>query len=53
MLAVSVTFRSGVVEQLRIHAKRLGVPIFDRGYKKDLVVVARDVILKASTLNKS
>uniref|UniRef100_A0A0A9CN57 Signal recognition particle receptor subunit alpha homolog n=1 Tax=Arundo donax TaxID=35708 RepID=A0A0A9CN57_ARUDO len=46
-LAACDTFRSGAVEQLRTHARRLQIPIFDKGYEKDPAVVAREVIQEA------
>ncbi|KAK8447048.1 hypothetical protein SEVIR_9G580400v4 [Setaria viridis] len=52
-LAACDTFRSGAVEQLRTHARRLQViPIFEKGYEKDPAVVAREAIQEASR-NKS
>lgn len=48
LLAACDTFRSGAVEQLRTHAVRLGVPLFERGYEKDPAVVAREAIAKAT-----
>eukprot|EP00271_Cylindrocystis_brebissonii_P011620 TRINITY_DN29498_c0_g1_i1.p1 TRINITY_DN29498_c0_g1~~TRINITY_DN29498_c0_g1_i1.p1 ORF type:complete len:700 (-),score=166.60 TRINITY_DN29498_c0_g1_i1:365-2464(-) len=46
-LAACDTFRAGAVEQLRTHARRLGVPLFERGYEKDPAAVARDAIREA------
>lgn len=51
-LAACDTFRSGAVEQLRTHARRLQIPIFEKGYEKDPAVVAREAIQEA-TRNKS
>ena len=47
MIAACDTFRSGAVEQLRTHAQRLGVELFERGYEKDPAAVARDALVKA------
>lgn len=47
MIAACDTFRSGAVEQLRTHAKRLNVPLFERGYNKDPSAVAMDAIRDA------
>jgi len=44
MMAACDTFRSGAVEQLRTHARRLNIDIFERGYEKDPAVVAREAI---------
>ncbi|KAL5217007.1 hypothetical protein ABZP36_017691 [Zizania latifolia] len=52
MLAACDTFRSGAVEQLRTHARRLQIPIFEKGYEKDPAVVAKEAIQEA-TRNKS
>ncbi|GJM88560.1 hypothetical protein PR202_ga04636 [Eleusine coracana subsp. coracana] len=51
-LAACDTFRSGAVEQLRTHARRLQIPIFEKGYEKDPAVVAKEAIQDASR-NKS
>ncbi|MCL7051757.1 hypothetical protein MKW94_002574, partial [Papaver nudicaule] len=48
MMAACDTFRSGAVEQLRTHARRLQIPIFEKGYEKDPAVVAKEAILDAS-----
>ncbi|KAK7291951.1 hypothetical protein RIF29_07522 [Crotalaria pallida] len=48
MMAACDTFRSGAVEQLRTHARRLQIPIFEKGYEKDPAVVAKEAILEAS-----
>nr|XP_010910254.1 signal recognition particle receptor subunit alpha homolog [Elaeis guineensis]XP_010910255.1 signal recognition particle receptor subunit alpha homolog [Elaeis guineensis] len=48
MLAACDTFRSGAVEQLRTHARRLQIPIFEKGYEKDPAIVARESIQEAS-----
>ncbi|VAI43268.1 unnamed protein product [Triticum turgidum subsp. durum] len=51
-LAACDTFRSGAVEQLRTHARRLQIPIFEKGYERDPAVVAKGAIQEA-TRNKS
>ncbi|XP_045812912.1 signal recognition particle receptor subunit alpha [Trifolium pratense] len=48
MMAACDTFRSGAVEQLRTHARRLEIPIFEKGYEKDPAVVAKEAIQEAS-----
>ena len=35
LLAACDTYRSGAVEQLRVHVERLGIGLFERGYTKD------------------
>ncbi|KAL0291235.1 UNVERIFIED_CONTAM: Signal recognition particle receptor subunit alpha [Sesamum angustifolium] len=40
--------RSGAVEQLRTHARRLQIPIFEKGYEKDPAIVAKEAIQEAS-----
>ncbi|PKA48073.1 Signal recognition particle 54 kDa protein 1 [Apostasia shenzhenica] len=47
MLAACDTFRSGAVEQLRTHARRLQIPIFEKGYEKDPAIVAKEAIQEA------
>ncbi|CAN0870423.1 Signal recognition particle receptor subunit alpha homolog [Linum grandiflorum] len=48
MMAACDTFRSGAVEQLRTHARRLQIPIFEKGYEKDPAVVAKEAIQEAT-----
>ncbi|XRB06014.1 signal recognition particle receptor subunit alpha [Pycnococcus provasolii] len=48
MLCACDTFRSGAVEQLRTHATRLGIPLFERGYEKDPSSVAREGLKHAA-----
>ncbi|TKY54691.1 Signal recognition particle receptor subunit alpha [Spatholobus suberectus] len=48
MMAACDTFRSGAVEQLRTHARRLQIPIFERGYEKDPAIVAKEAIQEAA-----
>ncbi|KAL6211460.1 hypothetical protein ACLB2K_016686 [Fragaria x ananassa] len=47
MMAACDTFRSGAVEQLRTHARRLQIPIFEKGYEKDPAFVAKEAIQEA------
>lgn len=50
MIAACDTFRSGAVEQLKVHAKALGnIPVFDQGYGKDAAHIAQQAIAKATT----
>ena len=44
LIAACDTFRSGAVEQLKVHSDCLGVPVFDRGYKRDPAHVAKEAI---------
>ena len=44
VLACSDTFRAGSIEQLSIHAKRLGVPIIKHKYGADAAAVAYDAV---------
>ncbi|XP_057852207.1 uncharacterized protein LOC131062530 [Cryptomeria japonica] len=48
MMAACDTFRSGAVEQLRTHARRLQIPIFEKGYEKDPAMVAKEAIQEAN-----
>ncbi|KAJ3055018.1 hypothetical protein HK097_000097 [Rhizophlyctis rosea] len=56
LIAACDTFRSGAVEQLRVHARNLTaleegavVDLFDRGYGKDPAGIAKDAIHYAKT----
>lgn len=49
MIAACDTFRSGAVEQLRVHSRRLNVPVFERGYDKDAAGIASEAISFAKT----
>ncbi|ONK57052.1 uncharacterized protein A4U43_C10F16110 [Asparagus officinalis] len=51
MMAACDTFRSGAVEQLRTHARRLQIPIFEKGYEKDPAIVAKEAIQEATRNN--
>ena len=51
LIAACDTFRSGAVEQLRVHARNLRaleenaeVDLFERGYGKDSAAIAKDAI---------
>jgi signal recognition particle receptor subunit alpha len=48
LLAACDTFRSGAVEQLSVHAKCLGLPIYSKGYAKDPSSVASAAIEQAT-----
>ncbi|KAL8755020.1 MAG: hypothetical protein Q9184_004930, partial [Pyrenodesmia sp. 2 TL-2023] len=58
LIAACDTFRSGAVEQLRVHASRLRelsdredlgkIELFEKGYGKDAAHIARDAIVYAS-----
>jgi len=41
------TFRAGAVEQLKVHARCLDVPLFERGYGKDPADIAKSAIQHA------
>lgn len=47
MIAGCDTFRSGAVEQLKTHANKLGVPLYDQGYGKDPATIAQVAVRKA------
>lgn len=49
LLVAGDTFRSGAVEQLKVHAQCLGLPIFSQGYSKDPSSVAKAAIEHATT----
>lgn len=47
LVAACDTFRSGAVEQLAVHSRCLGVPLFHRGYAKDPAGVAAAAVRHA------
>mmetsp|Transcript_46912 Transcript_46912/g.92335 ORF Transcript_46912/g.92335 Transcript_46912/m.92335 type:complete len:591 (+) Transcript_46912:31-1803(+) len=47
-IAACDTFRSGAIEQLRTHAKALGVTVYDRGYNRDAASVAKFAIAQSA-----
>eukprot|EP00944_MAST-04C_sp_MAST-4C-sp1_P004546 g4546.t1 len=51
LIAACDTFRSGAVEQLKVHSDCLGVPVFDQGYKRDPAHVAKEAIQHAKENN--
>ncbi len=51
LIAACDTFRSGAVEQLKVHSDCLGVPVFDQGYKRDPAHVAKESIQHAKENN--
>lgn len=48
-IAACDTFRSGAVEQLKIHCDRLGVSLFEQGYGKDASHIAAAAIRQAKS----
>lgn len=52
MMAACDTFRSGAVEQLKVHARCLEVDLFDRGYHRDPAAVATDAIKQATQVRE-
>eukprot|EP01062_Namystynia_karyoxenos_P076820 TRINITY_DN7603_c0_g2_i1.p1 TRINITY_DN7603_c0_g2~~TRINITY_DN7603_c0_g2_i1.p1 ORF type:complete len:587 (+),score=216.07 TRINITY_DN7603_c0_g2_i1:96-1856(+) len=47
LIAACDTFRSGAVEQLEVHSRRIGVPVYQKGYAKDAADVASQAIQQA------
>eukprot|EP00771_Trimastix_marina_P000796 gnl/Trimastix_PCT/1825.p1 GENE.gnl/Trimastix_PCT/1825~~gnl/Trimastix_PCT/1825.p1 ORF type:complete len:715 (-),score=158.68 gnl/Trimastix_PCT/1825:146-2185(-) len=47
LIAACDSFRSGAVEQLRVHARCLKLPLYERGYGRDAATVAREAIMHA------
>ena len=47
MVAACDTFRSGAVEQVKVHSQRLGLSLYARGYEKDPAKVAGEAIRAA------
>lgn len=50
LIAACDTFRSGAVEQLKVHARCLEVDVYDKGYHKDPAAVAREAIKDATVV---
>jgi signal recognition particle receptor subunit alpha len=48
LLVAGDTFRSGAIEQLRVHADCLQIPLFSQGYSKDPSAVAAAAIAHAT-----
>jgi signal recognition particle receptor subunit alpha len=48
LLVAGDTFRSGAVEQLKVHSQCLDVPLFSQGYSKDPSAVAKAAIEHAT-----
>lgn len=49
LIAACDTFRSGAIEQLRVHSNTLEVPLFEQGYGKEPGLVAREAIKSAES----
>jgi len=47
MFAACDTFRSGAVEQLKVHSKRLGIELYEEGYGRDDTGIAQDALAVA------
>ncbi len=47
LLAAADTFRAGAIEQLSLHAQRIGVDVVSQGYGADPAAVARDAVERA------
>ena len=50
MLCACDTFRAGAVEQLRVHAQSLELPLFEKGYGRDAAGIATDGIKYAGQM---
>lgn len=49
MMAACDNFRSGAVEQLKVHGNNLNIPVFDKGYKDDPSNIAYEAIKEAKS----
>ena len=47
MLAGCDNFRSGAIEQLATHAACLDIPLYEKGYKDDPAVIAKEALAEA------
>ena len=50
MLCACDTFRAGAVEQLRVHANALELPLFEKGYGRDASGIAADGVKYAKQM---
>ena len=50
MLCACDTFRAGAVEQLRVHAQSLELPLYEKGYGRDAAGIATDGIAHAKQM---
>ena len=50
MLCACDTFRAGAVEQLRVHANALELPLFEKGYGRDASSIAADGVKHAKQM---
>ena len=48
MFAACDTFRSGAVEQLKVHSRRLGIGLYEKGYGRDDTGIAQDALAQAT-----
>ena len=44
MIAACDTFRSAAVEQLAVHCRRLGVELYEKGYRTDPAAIALEAV---------
>lgn len=44
LIAACDNFRSGAVEQLKVHGRALGVEVYDKGYKDDPAYICKEAI---------
>jgi signal recognition particle receptor subunit alpha len=44
MIAGCDNFRSGAIEQLETHSRCLDVPLYQKGYKDDPAIIAKEAI---------
>jgi len=47
LIAGCDNFRSGAIEQLKTHANCLEVPLYEKGYKDDPAVIAKEALQEA------
>ncbi len=47
MIAGCDNFRAGAIEQLKVHANCLEVPLYEKGYKEDAAVIAKEAQAEA------
>ena len=51
MIAGCDNFRSGAIAQLQVHCDCLNIPLFEKGYKGDAALIAKEALAEAKAQN--
>jgi signal recognition particle receptor subunit alpha len=52
LIAACDNFRSGAIEQLKVHSRALNIDLFEKGYKDEPAYIAREAIAEAKKKKK-